>query len=167
MVISSAELSDDKIVADPVGQWATSATAGSQYGKTQYSASQATGAPNIKVQGNSPDAWCPASKSKGIDWLEVTFAKPVHAVEVRVRQNDAAGSIVKIEAFEPNGTVHLWWDGIDPYQTPAVREIVWFGVRVPKTSYLVAKVKLTLNLASGPGYKEIDAVQLVASDGEK
>ena len=50
---------------------------------------------------------------------------------------------------------------MDPYKAPAVREIVWFGVRVPKTSYLVARVKLTLNLASGRGYKQIDAVQLV------
>ena len=98
-----------------------------------------------------------------MDWLELTFAKPVQAVEVRVRQNDAPGAITKIEAIESNGTIHLWWEGVDPYQRTAVREIVWFAVRVPKTSYLVARIKLTLNLASGPGYKEVDAVQLVAA----
>jgi hypothetical protein len=113
------------------------------------------------VQGNSPDAWCPALRDKGVDWLEVTFAKPVQATELRVRQNDASGAITKVEAIESNGTSHVWWEGIDPYKAPAVREIVWFAVRVPKTTYAVARVKLTLNLASGPGYKEIDAVQLV------
>jgi hypothetical protein len=167
VLVPPAELSDAKILADAAGQWASAATAGSQYGRTQYSAMQATGAPNINVQGNSPDAWCPASKDKGTDWLEVTFAKPVHAIEVRVRQNDAPGALAKIEAIEPDGTSHVWWEGVDPYKTPTVREIVWFAVRVPKTSYLVARVKLTLNLASGPGYKEIDAVQLVASDSDK
>ena len=102
-----------------------------------------------------------------MDWLELPFAKPVYAVEVRVRQNDAAGAIAKIEAIEADGTAHVWWEGVDPHQAPAVREIVWFGVRVPKTSYLVVRVKLTLNLASGPGYKEIDAVQLVAANGDE
>jgi hypothetical protein len=162
-LVPSAELTDAKIIADPAGQWAASAVAGTQYGKAQYSAMQATGAPNISVAGNSPDAWCPATRTGGRDWLEVTFANPVQTTEVRVRQTDAAGALVKVEAIEPNGVVHVWWEGADPYQAPAIREIAWFAVRVPKTDYAVAKVKLTLNLASGPGYKQIDAVQLVAA----
>lgn len=163
VVVPAAELSDEKIIADRYGQWASGATAGSQYGRTQYSATQATGAPNISVAGNSPQAWCPAVKDKGMDWLEVTFAEPVQATELRVRQNDASGAIVKIEAIEASGTVHVWWEGVDPHKPAGAREIVWFAVRVPKTDYDVARVKLTLNLASGPGYKEIDAVQLVAA----
>ncbi len=162
-IVPADELNDAKVSADTAGQWAASAVAGSQYGKTQYSAAQATGAPNIKTAGNSPDAWCPASKAQGTDWLEVTFAKPVKATEVRVRQNDTVGAITKIEAIEPDGTTHVWWEGVDPYKAPAVREIVWFAVRVPKTSYLAARMKLTLNLAAGPGWKEIDAVQLVGA----
>ena len=162
-IVPSAELSDAKNIADPTGQWAASAIAGSQYGKTQYSAAQATGAPNISVAGNSPDAWCPANKNSGTDWLEVTFAKPVHATEVRVRQNDAAGAIAKIEAIEPDGTAHVWWEGVDPYQAPAVREIAWIAVRVPETPYFVARVRITLNLAANAGWKEIDAVQLVGA----
>jgi hypothetical protein len=161
VVVPSGEINDGSNIADASGQWAASATAGTQYGKTQYSAAQATGAPNISVAGNSPDAWCPASKTNGTDWLEVAIAKPVHATEVRIRQNDAAGAIVKIEVLEPDGTAHVWWEGADPYVAPTVREIAWFAVRVPKTGYLVAKVKITLNLATGPGWKEIDAVQLV------
>jgi hypothetical protein len=162
-LVPAAELNEGRIIADAAGQWAVAARAGSQYGKTQYSAVQATGAPNISVAGNSPDAWCPANKSNGTDWLEVTFAQPMHATEVRVRQNDAAGAVIKVEAVESNGTAHVWWEGVDPYQAPAVREIVWFAVRVPKTAYLVAKVKITLNLTAGPGWKEIDAVQLVGA----
>jgi len=162
-IIPSAELSDTKIIADPAGQWAATATAGTKYGKTQYSPAQATSAPNISVPGNSPDAWCPESKDRGTDWLEVTFATPVYATEVRVRQNDAAGAITKIEAIEPDGTTHVWWEGIDPYKPGVVRDIAWFAVRVPKTSYLVAKIKITLNLAAVAGWKEIDAVQLVGA----
>ena len=162
-IVAAEQLNDALVRADPAGQWAASAVAGSQYGRTQYSAAQATGAPNISVAGNSPDAWCPAEKNTGTDWLEVSFAKPVYATEVRIRQNDTAGAITKIEAMEPNGTVHVWWSGVDPFKATAVREIVWFAVRVPRTSYLVARVKVSLNLATGSGWKEIDAVQLVGT----
>ena len=162
-LVPAGELSDAKIRADTAGQWAATATAGSQYGKTQYSPAQATGAPNVPIVGNSPDAWCPAVRNIGMDWLELTFANPTRATEVRVRQSDASGAIAKVEAIEPDGTAHVWWEGADPYKAPAIREIVWFAVRVPPTAYRVARVKLTLNLASGPGYKQIDAVQLVAA----
>ena len=37
------------------------------------------------------------------------------------------------------------------------------AVNVPPTSYPVAKIRLTLNLAAVPGWKQIDAVQLVAA----
>ena len=110
-----------------------SATAGSQYGKAQYSATQATGTPNVPIVGNSPDAWCPAVRDKGMDWLEVTFAKPIQAAGVHVRQSDASGAIVKVEAFAPDGTAHVWWEGVDPQQRATVREIVWFAVQVTKT----------------------------------
>jgi hypothetical protein len=164
-VVPAAELNDAKIIADPAGQWAATAQAKTSYSNPEYGANRATGAPNVSVAGNSSDAWCPAVRDQGMDWLEVTFAKPVHATEVRARQNDVSGGIVKVEAIEPDGTSHVWWEGIDPYPQPAAREIVWFAARVPKTSYTVARVKLTLNLAVGPGYsyKEIDAVQLVAA----
>lgn len=163
IVIPASELTDAKVAATADGQWAASAIAGSQYGKTQYSAAKATGAPDIRVAGNSPDAWCPENKNTGTDWIEVSFAKPVHATEVRVRQNDTVGAIAKIEAIAPDGTTHVWWEGVDPFVTSTVRDIAWFAVRVPRTDYLVAKVKITLNLAAVTGWKEIDAVQLVGS----
>lgn len=162
ILVPPSNLDDARIRADPAGQWAATAQARTQYGKDVYSASQATGAPNVPLAGNSAQAWCPATRQGGLDWLELTFARPVPAVEVRVRQTDASGGIAKVEAFEPNGTAHTWWEGVDPHR-PAVREIVWFTVRVPRTSYPVARIKLTLNLDSGPGYKQIDAVQLVAA----
>ena len=46
---------------------------------------------------------------------------------------------------------------------PEGYEIAWFAIRMPKTAYLVAKVKLTLDLAAVTGWKQIDAVQLVGA----
>lgn len=162
-LVAEKELNDAAIIADPAGQWAASAEASSEYGTPRYSAAQATGAPNIPwgMAGDNPDAWCPSRKDDGEEWLEVTFAKPVHATEVRVRQNNAPGAIAKLELIESDGTSHLVWSGVDPYVVPAVREIAWFAVKVPRTSYQVAKVRISLTLAASPGWNQIDAVQLV------
>jgi hypothetical protein len=162
-VVAAAECNDAVIGHDSAGQWAVAATASSQYGSTQYSAGQATGAPDIAVAGDSPNAWCPASQSQGTAWLEVSFASPVHATELRVRQSNAPGAIVRIDAIDLAGVAHLWWEGTDPYVAPAVRDIVWFAVRVPRCPYLVSRMKITLNLAAVPGWKQIDAVQLVGA----
>jgi hypothetical protein len=162
-IVSPDQLNDAKVAADAAGQWAAGATAGSQYGNSGYAAIKATGAPDVPVFGDSPSAWCPAGKNSGTDWLEISFAKPIRATEVRVRQTNAPGGITRIEAIDPGGTAHVWWVGDDPYKPSAVRETVWFGVRVPPTAYLVAKVKITLILAAVPGWKQIDAVQLVGT----
>lgn len=164
-LVPASELVDAKVIADREGQWAASARASSQYGTPSYSAARAVGAPNIPLgmAGDNQDAWCPAAKNEGTAWIELAFATPVHAREVRVRQNNAPGAMAKVELIEPDGTSHLVWTGIDPFVAPAVREIAWFAIRVPRTTYLVAKVKLTLNLAAVPGWKQIDAVQLVGT----
>jgi hypothetical protein len=162
VVVPTEELDDKKIRADSTGRWATSATAKSSYSNPNYGPGKATGAPDVNVAGDSIDAWCPGVQSSGMDWLEVTFAQPVRATGVRVRQNHNPGAIVKVEAIAADGTVHLWWEGKDPFVEPAIRDIAWFGVKVPLTEYPVARIKLTLDLAARPGWKQIDAVQLVA-----
>lgn len=162
-LVPAAELTDASVAATAGSQWAATARAGSQYSAPGYSAAKATGAPDVTMAGNSPDAWCPGSQNGGLDWIEVGFAHPVRATGARVRQNLSPGAIVKVEAIATDGTAHVWWEGVDPASTAPSREIAWFGVRVPATPYPVAKLKLTLNLATRPDWEQIDAVQLVAA----
>ena len=87
------------------------------------------------------------ASDNGAAWLELTFARPAHAREVRVRQTNASGSLVRVETMESEGTSHWWWQGTDPFVEPAVREIAWFAVRGPETSHRVARKKISLALA--------------------
>lgn len=161
-VVPAAHVTDAKSQSDPAGQWAASARAGSQYGTVERSAARATGEPDVPGADDHPNAWCPATRDRGTDWLELTFARAVPATEVRVRQNHGPGAITKVEAIEPNGRSHVWWEGVDPYgQDGSARDAVWFTVRVPRTAYAVQKIKLTLNLAAHTRWKQIDAVQLI------
>lgn len=164
VVVPVVELSDATILADANGQWAASAKAGSEYGTPDYGAVQLVGPPDVPDGNDSRKAWCHHSSAKGLEWIELTFAKAVHATEVRVRQSYNPGAIVKVEAIDSSGASHLWWQGVDPARPPgALNAIAWFAVRVPKTDYPVARVKLTLDLDAVASWQEIDAVQLVGT----
>lgn len=164
-IVPTAELNDAKIRADPAGQWAASAAAGSFQGNAYgyYTPSRAVGAPKVVYAGYNTEAWCPGRESTGEEWIELTFAQETKAAAVRVRQTFNPGAIAKVEATAADGTKHLWWQGVDPHTPASGREFAWFAVAVPPTSYPVAKIRLTLDLARCPGWKQIDAVQLVAA----
>ena len=155
-------LGDALVSTEGTAQWAVSARAGSEYGPVQNSASRATGAPDVPGADDHPNAWCPAVRDSGTDWLELTFERPGPATEVRVRQSYGPGSIVKVEAIDTDGQSHVWWEGLDPYgQEGLASDAVWFSVRVPATGYAVQKIRLTLDLGLHGRWKQIDAVQLI------
>ncbi|MDH4042641.1 MAG: tetratricopeptide repeat protein, partial [Gammaproteobacteria bacterium] len=150
--------------ADSAGQWAADALAGSQYSEVERSAQRATGAPDVPGVDDHPNAWCPAQRDSGSDWLELGFERAAPATEVRVRQSYGPGAIVKVEAIEPGGQAHTWWEGIDPFgQDGFAEDAVWFSVRVPATPYDVQKIRLTVNLGAHGRWKQIDAVQLIGA----
>lgn len=63
----------------------------------------------------------------------------------------------------PVGAPHVGWYGSDPVVRSSPCEIAWLAVQVPKTDYLVTKIKITLDLTRRPDWKQIDAVQPVAA----
>ena len=153
-------LREQAILDDPSGQWAIAARASTEYRPADYSARQATGAPDVKSYSDSPKAWTPSSAERQPEWLELSFAKAVHAREVRVRQSFNPGTIIKVEAIKPDGTPNLLWSGRDANTYPN-NQIAWFAVRFETSTYPVQQVRLTLDTRLGKGWKQIDAVQLV------
>ncbi|MFC4314142.1 hypothetical protein ACFPN2_34025 [Steroidobacter flavus] len=161
-----APVDEKKILADPLGQWASSAVASSTYAQTTgekagYSAWQATGAPNVSRYSDDPAAWTTKSgDSKVPEWLEVKFGKPVYASGLRIRQSAAPGVISKLELRDADGAFHEMWSGTDttPYEK---NTIGWLIKEFPKTSFLVTGARITLETARVWGWNEIDAVQLV------
>lgn len=156
-------IKQDAIKNDPDGQWAVSATASSSYGDAQgdagWSANQVTGLPNVDKFGDDAKAWAPKTRDAGIEWLDVKFPKPVHAVEIRVRESFGSGAVIKVELFDEQGAARTAWAGNDP--TTGLNYLI---VRFPKTEYKTSHVKLTLATNVIPGWNEIDAVQLVGKD---
>ena len=156
-------LKQDEIRQDPKGQWATQAKSSSALNDAQANAffapSQATGPANVERYGTSGYAWSPKMPDGGIEWLELTYAKPVHATALRVRESYGSGAIIKVELFDEKGAAHTVWSGTDP-----TTELNYFAVDFPKTSYKTGRVKLTLATNIVNGWNQIDAVQLVGTD---
>jgi hypothetical protein len=156
-------LAEDALVSDARGQWATTATATSTYNDAKdpasYSASQATGAPNVVGFGDDGNAWCPKNDDGGIERLEVGFGKPVNATEIRIRQSAGPGAIIKVELLDDKGTAHTVHEGVDPATYDEFN--FWFRKSFEKTPYKVTGAKITLATNAVRGWNEIDAVQLL------
>jgi len=161
-------LAEQTLLQDPKGQWATTATSSSQY-KTQIDpdgestdrgAGAATGAPDAEKPSNDEKGWEPEKADAGIEWLELGYAKPVNATEVRIRQIQTPGSIIKIELIDDAGAKHTVWEGRDDTQYEA-NEFNWLKKTFEKTGYKAKGVRLTLATNVEPGHESIDAVQLI------
>jgi len=162
VVVPWEQVVEADVLGDPHGQWASEAKASTQYRPEDYSARQATGAPDVPAYSDNKRAWSPSAAERQKEWLELGFPKPVYATEVRVRQTLNPGAIVEVVAIEPNGQWHHLWLGQDPNRYAKDR-IAWFVVRFPKTAYPVQRVKITIDAPALKGWKQIDAVQLVGT----
>jgi len=155
-------LKQDEIKNDPNGQWAKDAKASSTFNDAKsnasYSANQATGEPNVQVYSTTPQAWSAKTPDSGIEWLELTFSKPVQATAVRVRESSGSGAVIKIEVFDEKGVSHTVWSGTD-----STKDLNYLVAEFPKTAFKTNRVKLTLATNIVSGWNQIDAVQLVGS----
>lgn len=148
---------------DVRGQWAATVIASSEYRTAgDYSASRATGAPDVTRYGDSPRAWASRLADSGPEWIELTFSNAVHASVVRVRQVFNPGAIDRVEVFDATGVGTTVFSGVDTNRYPA-NQVGWFVVPFPRTTQLVQRVRIGLDSARVRGWNEIDAVQLVAA----
>jgi hypothetical protein len=156
-------LKQDEIKNDPKGQWATQATASSTMNdakaKASYSANQATGAPDVQVYGTNPLAWASKTPDSGIEWLELTFAKPVFATGIRIRESCGPGAVIRVEAFDEKGVGTVVWSGAD-----GTKDLNYLIADFPKTAFKTKRLKLTLATNVVQGWNQIDAVQLVGTE---
>lgn len=156
-------LNEEKIATEPKGQWASTAKATSTYGDAKdpqdYSAAKATGAPDVANFSDNGNAWTAKEPDGGIERLEVGFARPVHATEIRIRQSFAPGAIIKVELIDTTGAGHVVYEGVDAATYDKYN--FWFRKSFDRTAYQVAGAKITLATNAVSSWNEIDAVQLI------
>lgn len=156
-VVFNAAATSAQVLADVNGQWAATATASTQYGSDSWSANQATGEPDVDVEGDNANAWAPLEKNKGTETLELSFTKAVYASGVRIRESLGEGAVTKVELKDIDGNYHSVFSGTD-----STSGLNYLQIAVATTTYKVNGVRVTLNTTLSPNdWAEIDAVQLV------
>jgi Big-like domain-containing protein len=137
-------------------QWASTATASSQYASDMWSAVQATGAPNVGNCDEESNSWASAN-SNGMDWLELTYDEPVRPSEIRIHEVWAPGSIVKVEVRDLAGAYHTVYEATPASAATCLRKLT---IPVTAVTELVNVVRLTLDQRIIQDWNEIDAVRL-------
>ena len=140
-------------------QWASGATASSQYGSDTWSATQATGPTATTEYGSRPTAWAPAAQDAGPAWLELTFDEPVIPSEVVVFESSGNGFVASVELWD--ATTESWvtaWQGQD--QSPEF--VIGFSPDLTSNDFATDRVRVNID-TDVEGWNEIDAVALIGT----
>jgi uncharacterized protein YkwD len=123
---------------------------------------QVTGEPDTLTAGDIPTAWASSKPDAGPEWLEVAFPNPVEIAEIRIRETFNPGAISKVTAPADSESDHILWEGTaTPSPAPSEMSIT------PQEKITSNKLKIHLDTRRVPGWNEIDAVELIATDGTR
>ena len=124
---------------------------------------QATGEPDTHVAGDVQTAWASLTPDGQEEWLDLTYEQAVIPKAVHVHETFNPGALTKVSIYTADEQEHVVWEGEDPTKVGA-------GNGVSKIEFATGKktrrVRIYLDSPEVAGWNEIDAVGLVADDGE-
>ncbi|MSZ71643.1 MAG: hypothetical protein F2716_04860 [Actinobacteria bacterium] len=125
---------------------------------TSWSASRATGEPDVVDCGDNGMAWAPSTTSE-VATLTVQFGTPVVPSEINVVQSYNPGTITSIEVVDVNGDSTVVYSGVPKVgaDCPAASAFPVTGVTTAVDEVNITIDETVLDL----GWSEVDAVQLV------
>jgi hypothetical protein len=144
-----------------IRQWATSATASSEYGRHSRTASEATGAPNTFACGEMGTAW-QSERSDTVEWIELRYDVPVYPTEVNVVQSNLPSDVVLVELIDTAGS----YQPVYAARPERIAECPYtLSIAVDGASYQAVGVKVTIDqsVTEGVSWNAIDAVELVGT----
>lgn len=142
-----------------VSQWASTATASSEYTSNDYSAQQATGEPDALECGDSIHAWA-SLESGTVETITLYYNEPVQARQINIYMNYNPGTITSVSLLTPDGS---------PVEIPdsASTDTTCPGVFTLDISrdfgdeFFTNGVQIEIDQSSIDDWTEIDAVELV------
>ena len=147
----------DQPKAKMMRQWAKTAFASSEYTNEDWSANQATGAPNTSSCEDSKTAWASVS-ADGKEWLELYYVDFVIPTEVNIHISYAPNQVVLVELLGASGNVYEVYKK-NPHNTDICPFIL--SIPVNTVNEEVGGVRITVDQSFHSSWNEIDAVELV------
>ncbi len=142
---------------ETIRQWASTASASSEYGNPDWAAQQATGAPDTLECGDIPTAWASAGKFT-TEWLELRYDTPVTPTEINIYESHTPTQVVRVEILDMQGDYHEVYTA-QPKMTDCPYIL---SVPVQEADYQAVGIKITVDQSQlNLPWDEIDAVELV------
>jgi hypothetical protein len=137
-------------------QWATGATASSEYGTSGWSAQQATGEPDVSGCTDDVNAWA-SDDPDTEEWLELTYDYPMYVTQINIYETYSPNQVALVELIDLDGTYHEVYTG-EPQETACPYIL---SIDISETDYTVSGVRMTIDQSVLENWNEIDAVELV------
>jgi hypothetical protein len=140
-----------------ISQFASEATASSQYSSSSWSAKQATGAPDTTACGDQLTAWASAS-SHTKDWLLLTYDQVVIPNRIVVYQTYHPGAVSQVQVEDSAGNLITVYTASPQNLSQCPYQLV---ITVKDVNTPVRSVRVSIDQSTTAGWNEIDAVQLI------
>ncbi len=163
-LLASIKFGDPAVAGVPgpgqaIRQWAVWAEASSEYTSHDWSAMQATGAPDVDVCGDNPLAWA-SSQPETEEYLVLYYETPVNPTELVIHQSHNPSQVVEIQLIDTAGETWLLWYG-DPEDVEYCPDVWTHTIELDEVFYTDTVVIWVDQSILGLGWVEIDAVELV------
>jgi hypothetical protein len=123
---------------------------------------QVLGEPDTMAAGDHPTAWAPAQQDAGPEWLQVGYDHAVEIAQVRVRETANPGALTHVTAVLDDGREVGIWQGVEQ-AGPAPYDSAFDAPR----GIVARAVRIYLDTSRTAGWEEIDAVELIGTDGSR
>ncbi|MBN1484800.1 MAG: hypothetical protein JXA37_08770 [Chloroflexia bacterium] len=140
-----------------IRQWAAAAQASSEFSNPDWSAMQATGAPDTPECGDYDTAWA-SSGYTGEEWIALGYATPVIPTQVNIVQSYNPSQVVLVQLLDTAGEMHEIYSGT-PQQVDECPYTL--SIDIEDADYEAAAIVVTIDLSEIGDWNEIDAVELV------
>ena len=152
----------DEGILEEVRQWATTATASTQYGEEGWSANQATGEPDVYPDcGDSVFAWASEDYST-VEWIEVGYENPVTPLEIHIYETYNPGGVISVDVRDVSGDLHNVYSASAGTMDDCASVLSIY----PTLDVQISSVRITIDQAPANDWVEIDAVELVGHEGQ-
>jgi hypothetical protein len=133
-------------------------------GGPSWSPGQSAGAPDTAAHGDFATAWASANPDGGKEWLQLSYPTATEIKQVVIHETYNPGAVSRVLALMPDGSEQVLWEGVEQVSNPGQKMDSVFEVPPGIRS---DRLRVELDTKRVAGWNEIDAVELIGSDGSR
>ncbi len=133
-------------------------------GGPSWTPGQSAGPPDTASHGDFATAWASSAPDGGKEWLQLSYPNATEIKQVVIHESYNPGAVSRVLALMPDGREQVLWEGTENVQNPGEKMDSVFDVPAGVRS---DRLRVELDTQRVAGWNEIDAVEMIGSDGSR